>query len=54
MATAPEMLKSVSGIDLDKLVKGLINRGDDKPTKAPASQAEPIVTPIVTPLKPEA
>ncbi|WP_308861771.1 flotillin family protein [Paenibacillus radicis (ex Xue et al. 2023)] len=54
MATAPEMLKSVSGIDLDKLVKGLINRGDDKPTKAPAPQAETIVTPIVTPLKPEA
>ncbi|MFD0679835.1 MULTISPECIES: flotillin family protein [unclassified Paenibacillus] len=50
MATAPEMLKSVSGIDLDKLVKGLINRGDDKPTKAPAPQAET----IVTPLKPEA
>ncbi|WP_028548374.1 flotillin family protein [Paenibacillus sp. UNC451MF] len=29
MATAPEMLKSVSGIDLEKLVKGLTQRGTD-------------------------
>ncbi|WP_282935283.1 flotillin family protein [Paenibacillus sp. RC67] len=30
MATAPEMLKSVSGIDLEKLVKGLTQRGTEK------------------------
>lgn len=26
MATAPEMLKSVSGLDLDKVVKGLVDK----------------------------
>lgn len=31
MATAPEMLKNVSGIDLEKLVKGLTNRGAGQP-----------------------
>ncbi|RAV10455.1 flotillin family protein [Paenibacillus contaminans] len=43
MATAPEMLKSVSGIDLEELVKGLVNRSgaiapkqvnDNKPSAA--------------------
>lgn len=38
MATAPEMLKSVSGIDLDKLVKGLTSKiGGSSSTPVPAS-----------------
>ncbi|MBE1442005.1 flotillin family protein [Paenibacillus sp. OAS669] len=47
MATAPEMLKNVSGIDLEKLVKGLTNRGAGTPSvptleqKAAASADEP-------------
>jgi flotillin len=43
MATAPEMLKSVSGIDLDKLVKGLIQRGESPKASisAPIEQAKP-------------
>ncbi|MDF2964471.1 MAG: rane protein [Paenibacillus sp.] len=50
MATAPEMLKSVSGIDLDKLVQGLIHRGDEKKMAVPSSHA---VETAVTPLKAE-
>ncbi|NOU94169.1 flotillin family protein [Paenibacillus sp. LMG 31456] len=48
MATAPEMLKSVSGIDLDKLVKGLINRGDEKKVAVPTQQADAAITPLKT------
>ncbi len=40
MATAPEMLKSVSGIDLEELVKGLTRSRTSKPVQleAPAGQ----------------
>ncbi|UQZ81509.1 Inner membrane protein YqiK [Paenibacillus konkukensis] len=50
MATAPEMLKSVSGIDLEKLVKGLTQRGgasaqalpkSNEPAAAPAAPETP-------------
>ncbi len=34
MATAPEMLKSVSGLDLEKLVKGLTNRTNQQTSAA--------------------
>lgn len=35
MATAPEMLKSVSGIDLEQLIKGFTQRGGLLPAAAP-------------------
>ncbi|MGG1311333.1 MULTISPECIES: flotillin family protein [Cohnella] len=51
MATAPEMLKSVSGIDLDRLVKGLTGKiippapqlspGDSRAAPKPDVKAEP-------------
>ncbi len=31
MATAPEMLKNVSGIDLEKMIKGLVGQNHDNP-----------------------
>lgn len=31
MSTAPEMLKSVSGIDVNAIIKGLTNRGGNLP-----------------------
>ncbi|CAG7621094.1 Inner membrane protein YqiK [Paenibacillus solanacearum] len=39
MATAPEMLKSVSGIDLEKLVKGLTQRTATGAASAPVEKA---------------
>jgi len=36
MATAPEMLKNVSGIDMDQLVKDLLTRSAQEPVKADA------------------
>ena len=42
MATAPEMLKSVSGIDLDQLIQGLTKRPASS-VPAPAAFAEPAV-----------
>ena len=38
MATAPEMLKSVSGIDLDKLVKRLVNIGPETVEQKPSTE----------------
>ncbi|MDF2722201.1 MAG: YuaG [Paenibacillus sp.] len=50
MATAPEMLKSVSGIDLDKLVKGLTSKiGGFSPPSAPAVSAKPVPAELVIP-----
>jgi len=56
MATAPEMLKSVSGIDLEKLVKGLTQRGAGAATAAPkaAELAPAPAAPIPSPLSAEA
>lgn len=39
MATAPEMLRNVSGIDLEALVKGLTSKGGRKPAQLEASAA---------------
>ncbi|GGD65265.1 flotillin family protein [Paenibacillus nasutitermitis] len=51
MATAPEMLKNVSGIDLNAMVKGLTNKGSmpsgsalRKPVK-PSEEAKPVLAP---------
>ncbi|MFE5317500.1 SPFH domain-containing protein [Paenibacillus sp. NPDC056579] len=41
MATAPEMLKSVSGIDLEKLVKGLTQRGQSPAAAPKAAEIAP-------------
>ncbi|THF74259.1 flotillin family protein [Cohnella fermenti] len=51
MATAPEMLKSVSGIDLNKLVQGLTNRSPllKGQAKAEPLVAEPLGKPVVEP-----
>ncbi|MEK8128441.1 flotillin family protein [Paenibacillus filicis] len=57
MATAPEMLKSVSGIDVEQLIKNFTG-GKIAPAPAPASQAPALVPvqaePKVKPLAPEA
>ncbi|MFB0844867.1 SPFH domain-containing protein [Paenibacillus oleatilyticus] len=51
MATAPEMLKSVSGLDLEKLVKGLTNRTSqqtsvaNQPALVPAPAADSAAKP---------
>ncbi len=51
MATAPEMLKSVSGLDLEKLVKGLTNRTSqqtsvaNQPALVPAAPADSTAKP---------
>ncbi|PZE21702.1 flotillin family protein [Paenibacillus xerothermodurans] len=47
MATAPEMLKDVSGIDLDKLVKGFAERSKMK-TNVPAAQPANTSNPALT------
>ncbi|WP_135556718.1 flotillin family protein [Paenibacillus cymbidii] len=46
MATAPEMLKSVSGIDVEKLIKGLTQRGASAAAAVPsAPAAQPLQLP---------
>ncbi|MCR2804887.1 flotillin family protein [Paenibacillus soyae] len=47
MATAPEMLKSVSGIDVNKLIQGLTSKAipASSPAIAPAVEAKSIVPP---------
>ncbi|MNI92282.1 hypothetical protein D3C73_1500550 [compost metagenome] len=45
MATAPEMLKSVSGIDVEGLIKGLTT----KTGAAKASRAVPVVPAVAAP-----
>ncbi|MCM3271321.1 flotillin family protein [Paenibacillus elgii] len=51
MATAPEMLKSVSGLDVEKLVKGLTNRSSqqtsaaNQPALVPAAPADSTAKP---------
>ncbi|MFB6363534.1 SPFH domain-containing protein [Paenibacillus elgii] len=53
MATAPEMLKSVSGLDVEKLVKGLTNRTSqqnsvaNQPALVPAPPADSTAKPEV-------
>lgn len=53
MATAPEMLKSVSGLDLEKLVKGLTNRTSQQ-NSAPNQPALVPVPATDSAAKPEA
>ncbi|WP_010495374.1 flotillin family protein [Paenibacillus elgii] len=53
MATAPEMLKSVSGLDLEKLVKGLTNRTSQQ-NSAPNQQALVPASAADSTAKPEA
>ncbi|SCW65082.1 flotillin [Paenibacillus tianmuensis] len=53
MATAPEMLKSVSGLDLEKLVKGLTNRTSQQNSVANQPALVP-APPVDSNAKPEA
>lgn len=50
MATAPEMLKSVSGIDVNKLIQGLTSKAI--PTTSSVVAAAPEVKSITPPVKP--
>lgn len=43
MATAPEMLKNVSGIDVEQLIKGLTARTAKQDRPAPLIEAEPLI-----------
>lgn len=52
MATAPEMLKSVSGLDVEKLIKGLTSKIGDSPSVVAAAAPVtplPVASPIVKP-----
>ncbi|MCM3042221.1 flotillin family protein [Paenibacillus motobuensis] len=50
MATAPEMIKNISGIEVEQLIKGLTQRKMVNPTPAPAaSKPAPNVNPIQSP-----
>lgn len=50
MATAPEMIKNISGIEIEQLIKGLTQRkvANPAPATPPANAAKP-VTPIAPP-----
>ena len=47
MATAPEMLKSVSGIDVEQLIKGLTKTKTATPVAVPSSEATKVTPSII-------
>ena len=46
MSTAPEMLKSVSGIDVEELIKGLTTKKAASVQKPVAAQQELVPVPV--------